>query len=181
MHVKKFKKFLLVLSVLALLPLGVSAKDKVNVYLFKKEGCPHCAEALNFFNGLDSEYQSYFNLITKDVSESDTNAILKKIVNHFRISMRGVPFIVIGDQTFEGFKAGETDVNLKNAIKENYENETPDVVASLMVEKKKNSSNIVWIILAIILGICFLGVMAKDDKKEAAPKKKTTSKKKSKK
>ncbi len=181
MNVKKFKKLLLVLSVLALLPLGVSAKDKVNVYLFKKEGCPRCAEALEFFNGLDEEYKSYFNLVIKDVSKTDTNALLKKVVNHFKVNMKGVPFMVIGNQTYEGFKVGETEEQLKTAIKTNYENETRDVVASLMVNKKKNSSSIIWILLAIIVGIGFLMVMAKDNKKEVAPKKKATSKKNSKK
>ena len=177
---KKFKKVLLVLAILALLPIGVLAKDKVNVYMFKKEGCPHCANALTFLNGLDEEYQNYFNLITKDVSETGTNTLLKKIVNYFRINIKGVPFIVIGDKTFEGFNE-ETGEQLKTAIKEAYENETPDVVAPLMVIEKKNSSGVLWIILAIIAGVIFLGCMAKEKaeemENEVVSKKRTTSQK----
>ncbi len=176
---KKCKKGLILLAILALLPMGVFAKDKVNVYMFKKVGCPHCENALTFFDGLDEEYKSYFNLITKDVSESGTDALLKKIVNYFHISMKGVPFIVIGDKTFEGFNE-ETPEQLKTAIKEAYENETPDVVAPLMITKKKNSTSILWVILAIIVGIVFLSNVAKEkdeEIEEVAPKKKTTPKK----
>ena len=80
--------------------------------------------------------------------------------------MKGVPLIVIGNQTFEGFN-DDMKEKIKSAIKTNYENESADVVLPLMTtsKTKENSSSIIWIILAIIVGIFFLWYIVKDDKK----------------
>ena len=172
---KKNRKLIWAIVFLAMLPVSVLAKEKVNVYVFKKEGCPHCANAITFFNGLDDEYQSYFNLVLKDVSVTENSQLIKKVANTFKISIKGVPFIVIGNKTFEGFKT-DFEEDIKTAIKDAYENETPDVIAPLMFEKKTSSKNILWIILAIIIGILFLGIMAK----EKEPKKEVSNKKTSK-
>lgn len=180
---KKVKNLLLILTVIALLPLSVFAKDKVNVYLFKKQGCSHCANALAFFNNLDEEYQSYFNLVTKELQNNETNnELLKKTINYFKVNLTGVPFIVIGEQTFEGYSE-KFDEQIKEAIKNAYENESRDVVASLMEDKTNESAITIIILIAVVFGVIFLVRMAKDNneeepKKEVVSKKKTTTKKK---
>ena len=180
---KKIKNILLILTVVALLPLGVFAKDKVNVYLFKKQGCSHCANALTFFNSLDDEYQSYFNLVTKELLNNEANnELLAKTTKYFKVNLTGVPFIVIGEQTFEGYSE-KFDEQIKEAIKNAYENESRDVVASLTEDKTDKSATTIIILLAVVFGIIFLVRMAKDNneeepKKEVASKKKTTTKKK---
>lgn len=163
---KWVKQILVIIVLISFFPINTLAKEKINVYVFKKEGCNYCENALSFFNAMDEEYKSYFNLVVKDVKESDTNVLLKKIVNYFKINMKGVPLIVIGNQTFEGFN-DDMKEKIKSAIKTNYENESADVVLPLMTtsKTKENSSSIIWIILAIIVGIFFLWYIVKDDKK----------------
>ena len=190
---KKFKRLLFIFAIMAMLPLGVCAKEKVNVYLFKREGCGFCANALTFFTELseDSEYQNYFNLVTKETLNNKVNSeLMEKVAKQMNVDLQGVPFIVIGEEHYEGY-SNTFDEQLKNAIKNAYENESTDVVVSLEGKDDSNSGALtIVIILAVVAGLGFLVYMAKDNtnseveeevheepKEEVAPVKKTTTKK----
>lgn len=160
---KKIKRIIMVFAILAMLPLGVFAKEKVNVYLFKREGCGFCANALTFFNSLseDEEYKEYFNLVVKEVLNNKTNSsLMEKTAEKLGVSLSGVPFIVIGNAHFEGY-ANTFDEQIKAAIKNAYETESEDVVASIS-EKKDTSATTIVILIAVAAGVVFLIYMAKD-------------------
>lgn len=194
---KKLKGLFCALAVLLLLPFSVFAdsKEKINVYIFRGEGCGFCAKALTFFEGLDEEYQSYFNLIEKEVWENDENAAqMQKVADYFDEDVKGVPYIIIGDKTFQGFDEAEYGEDIKAAIKESYENADgsyKDIVASILneepLEKSNNSAVTIIVIVAAIAGIGFLIYMAREENEEAVleevktPKKTTSSKSTSKK
>lgn len=169
----KLKYLLLTVAVLLLMPLSVFAdgKEKINVYLFKGDGCGFCAKALTFFNGLDEEYQSYFNLVEKEVwHDEDNAALMEEVAAYFGEKVTGVPYIVIGEKSFNGYNA-KFDNDIKKAIKTSYENTDNsyvDVVAS--VSNKSLSSNngdntaiTIIVILAVVAGIGFLIYMARED------------------
>lgn len=162
---KKLKRFVLILAIFAMLPLSVNAKEKVNVYLFKREGCGFCANALTFFTNLseDEEYQNYFNLVTKETLNNKVNSdLMEAVAKRMNVDLNGVPFIVIGEEYFEGY-SNTFDEKLKNAIKNAYENESIDIVASLENKDDSNSGAItVVILLTVVAGIAFLVYMAKD-------------------
>lgn len=194
---KKLKGLFCTLAVLLLLPFSVFAdsKEKINVYIFRGEGCGFCAKALTFFEGLDEEYQSYFNLIEKEVWENDENAAqMQKVADYFDEDVKGVPYIIIGDKTFQGFDEAEYGEDIKAAIKESYENADgsyKDIVASILneepLEKSNNSAVTIIVIVAAIAGIGFLIYMAREENEETVleevktPKKTTSSKSTSKK
>lgn len=166
---KKIKKIILVFAILTMLPIGVFAKEKVNVYLFKREGCGFCANALSFFTALseDAEYQNYFNLVAKDVLNSKENSeLMEKSAKKLGVEISGVPFIVIGTEYFEGY-SNTFDDQIKSVIKNAYENESEDIVASLIGSEDDNSSAItIIILLAVVAGIAFLIYMAKENGSE---------------
>lgn len=174
---------MIVFAILAMLPIGVFAKEKVNVYLFKREGCGYCANALAFFNSLseDEEYKNYFNLVTKEVLNNKVNSdLMEKTAKKLNVDLSGVPFIVIGDKPFEGY-SNAYDEQIKEAIKNAYEMESKDIVASID-EKKDTSATTIVILIAVVAGIAFLIYMAKDSNsteevKEESVKEKETSKK----
>lgn len=189
---KKIKRFIMIFAILAMLPLGVFAKEKVNVYLFKREGCGFCANALTFFNSLseDEEYKDYFNLVTKEVLNNKGNSeLMEKTAKKLGVSLSGVPFIVIGNTHFEGY-ANTFDDQIKAAIKNAYEKESEDIVASI-TEKKDTSATTIVILIAVVAGVAFLIYMAKDTQsnevieeakeeiveEKVSPKKKTQPKK----
>lgn len=194
---KKLKGLFCALAVLLLLPFSVFAdsKEKINVYIFRGEGCGFCAKALTFFEGLDEEYQSYFNLVEKEVWENDENAAqMQKVADYFDEDVKGVPYIIIGDKTFQGFDEAEYGEDIKAAIKESYENADgsyKDIVASILneepLEKSNNSAVTIIVIVAAIAGIGFLIYMAREENEEPVleevktPKKTTSSKSTSKK
>lgn len=182
---KKVKYLLLVLTIIMLLPIGVLAKEKINVYLFKRDGCGFCANALSFFTELskEEEYQNYFNLVAKDVVKNKVDSdLMARAAKHFGLELNGVPFIVIGDQTFEGY-SNTFDDQIKEAIKNAYEQESDDVIASL-TNKKDTTSITIVILLAVGAGLGFLVYMAKANdteetiENEFKPKKSNTNKKK---
>lgn len=188
-EVKKIKNLLIVLAILVLMPLNVFAAEKINVYIFKGEGCGYCAKALTFFEGLDDEYKSYFNLVEKEVWNDENNATqMEKVADYFNEDVGGVPYIIIGEKTFQGF-AETYEEDIKEAIKEGYENADgtyKDVVASIIggveIKKDDNSAALtIIVIVAFIAGVAFLIYMARDDSSAEAEtkeeEKKTTAKK----
>lgn len=193
---KKIKNLLFILAVMVLLPIHVSAAEKINVYIFKGETCGFCAKALSFFGSLDEEYQSYFNLIEKEVWYDKNNAaLMQDVADYFDIEVKGVPLIVIGEKTFQGYST-EFDDEIKEAIKTAYENTDgsyKDVVAPILngenIDNSSGAAITIVIILLVGAGIGFLIYMAKDnavleeeetkvvEEKKEAPIHKSTTKK----
>ncbi len=178
---KKFRNLLLILAVLVLLPLNVFADEKINVYIFRGEGCGYCAKALTFFSELssDEEYKNYFNLVENEVWNDKDNATkMQSVADYFGEKVNGVPYIIIADKTFQGFTE-DYEEDIKSAIKTAYENNQDgkyqDIVASILdgtavAKEDKNSAVAIVIIIAVIAGICFLIYMARDDESVALEK-----------
>lgn len=162
---KKIIKLVTILAIFVMLPIRVCAKEKVNVYLFKREGCGFCANAFSFFTELskNEEYQNYFNLVTKEVlNNKENSSLMEKTAKKLGVDIDGVPFIVIGEKYFEGY-ANSFDEQIKSAIKNAYENESKDVVASIQENGDDNSAAItILILLVVVCGVVFLIYMAKD-------------------
>lgn len=97
-------------------------ENKVNIYFFWGDGCPHCKEELKFFDSIESEYGDYYNLHTFEVWYNEEN---KKIAEYFSSLMgdelNGIPYTIIGDQTFVGFAESSKD-RMLDAIKSQYKN-----------------------------------------------------------
>ena len=119
------------------------AKSKVNVYLFRGEGCPHCEEAIEWFNDTlskDEEYSKYYELVKYEVwYDQENSELMDKVAKELGTEASGVPFIVIGDKYFSGFSASASPDQIKNAIKAAYDNKDyVDVVDSVKNNKSIN-------------------------------------------
>ncbi len=183
-RMKKIKNLLLVLTIMALFPIGVFAKDKINVYIFKREGCQYCANALTFFNSLleDEEFKNYFNLVAKDVVKNKSDSeLMEKVGESFGDEIKGVPYIVIGDQTFKGY-ASTYDDSIKEAIKTSYESDSYKDYVAPFIEGNADDSNgaaiTVIVLLIAVAGVVFLVYMAKEDNTTEEPKKEIMTEKK---
>lgn len=113
---KKLRNLLLILlTIIIILPLGVKAegekpeatKEPVNVYLFHGSTCPHCKEAIEWFDSIEEEYGDYFTLVTYEVWEDQENSKFMDNIAKFRKdNPTGVPYIIVGDYSYEnGFGA----------------------------------------------------------------------------
>ena len=138
----------------------ISTKDKINVYLFRGEGCPHCAEAEAWFDELDKDegYSSYYNIVKYEVWNDQNNAaLMQEVAKSLDTEANGVPFIVIGKKYFSGYASSMND-EIKSAIKEAYESsEYTDVVNPIVngatektpVEKENNTFIPIIIVSAV--------------------------------
>ena len=126
------KKDLILKIILSVLLFGVivismiltnnNMKDPINVYLFWGNGCPHCEHAKEFFNELDKEYGDYYNLVDYEIWYDEGNKQLyNKVTERLGDTASGVPFIVIGDETFRGYSS-LIDQEIIDTILEQYNN-----------------------------------------------------------
>lgn len=97
-------------------------ENKVNIYFFWGNGCPHCEEEVKFLKSIETEYGNYFTLNTFEVWYSKDNAkILEQFANAMGDEVSGVPYTIIGNKTFTGFSEKYKEQFLK-AIKDQYHN-----------------------------------------------------------
>ena len=92
--------------------------NKVNLYLFHGDGCPHCRDEKNWLEGIKREYKNKLNVYYFEVwYNADNNKLMDKVKEEFNVKESGVPLTIIGGKYFSGFNAS-TAVNMENKIKE---------------------------------------------------------------
>ena len=95
--------------------------EKVNIYLFRGNGCGHCKNFVTFLYENIDELGKYFNLVSYEIFyNQDNSKLMSKVSKFFGEEATGVPYIVIGDKFFAGYGAGSNE-EIKKAIKDLYE------------------------------------------------------------
>ncbi len=149
-------------------------EDKVNIYLFRGQGCSHCYEFLEYLESIIDDYGKYFNVVTFEVwNDTTNNDLMEKVAAKFEEEASGVPYIVIGEKTFSGYSSSMNE-ELQSLIKEEYEKEDRyDVMKELNVDttvrnvkvtpEKTNASDIIIVVVAILIvgGIAALAITAR--------------------
>lgn len=189
---KKIKLFLAIIMCLFAMPLAVLADEgsddnvevtsgetevqeednRVKIYFFRGEGCPHCADAEEFFNSIEEEYGQYYKILDYETwYNSDNAALLQKVGEARNEEISGVPYILIGDKSWSGYDDSFAD-DIKDNIKSEYEKAVADRydianyvdftnAAGSVTEaaKKSNDAMVLIIILLAVAGITY-GVVA---------------------
>lgn len=79
--------------------------NKVNIYLFWGNGCPHCKEEFKFFDSIKEKYEDHYNLYTFETWYNEENEkLLYTFANAMGDEVTGVPYTIIGEKSFSGFK-----------------------------------------------------------------------------
>ncbi len=95
-------------------------KNKINIYFFWGNGCPHCEKELKFFESIETEYGDYFNLHTFEVWYNKENEnLLRNFASKMNDEVKGVPYTIIGKETIEGFSSNH-EKRILEAIKSQY-------------------------------------------------------------
>ena len=146
--------------------------NRVKIYFFRGEGCPHCADAEEFFNSIEEEYGQYYKILDYETwYNSDNAALLQKVGEARNEEISGVPYILIGDKSWSGYDDSFAD-DIKDTIKSEYEKAVADRydianyvdftnAAGSVTEaaKKSNDAMVLIIILLAVAGITY-GVVA---------------------
>ena len=98
-------------------------KEKINLYLFYGEGCPHCKHLAAFLENMEAEYKEMFTLYTYEIWYNKENKeLLEKVSTYTNRKGTSVPYLLIGHQVFVGFADNKKE-SIKKAIQEEYEKE----------------------------------------------------------
>lgn len=97
------------------------AQEKINLYFFYGDGCPHCAKEEKFLNQLEAENKN-IKIYRYETWNNRGNAdLLAQIAEGLGVRVSGVPFLVIGDKTVSGYYSAETTGKKIQTIIEDYE------------------------------------------------------------
>lgn len=150
--------------------------DQVTIYLFRGKGCSHCYEFLEYVSStLIKEYGDKVKVATYEVWNNKSNSqLMQKVSDYFKDDASGVPYIVIGDKTFNGYSESMND-DIKTAIDNLYNSEEKfdvfdkiDLNAEPEEEEKTDSTlTIVFIIFAAIAIVALIVTSIKKQSKVA--------------
>lgn len=190
---KKFKLYLAIIMCLLMIPFTVFADEadtdsndeatteekettneeskKVKIYFFRGEGCPHCAEAEEYFDSIKDEYGEYYEIVDYETWYNTENAdLLQKVGNARDEKISGVPYILIGNKSWSGYSSDMND-EIISTIKSEYEKDVADRydimklidTGSTKTEEKSNSGDVMALIIVLIVvaGISYGVVVAR--------------------
>jgi len=107
--------------------------EKINLYFFYGNGCPHCAKEEIFLDKLEQNepdieikrYEVWYN--------RENSKLLAKIAQELDLQISGVPLLIIGDQTVSGYRSDKiTGQKIKEIITYYRENQCNDLVKNII-------------------------------------------------
>lgn len=80
-------------------------EDKVNIYLFYGNGCPHCEKEEEFLTKLQEKYKDKIQVFKYETwYNSENTSMMLKIKKTFNLAEnKSVPFTIIGKETYVGY------------------------------------------------------------------------------
>lgn len=124
---KYIKKFLFLFILFLMFIPSIKAEEKVNLYLFYGDGCPHCAKEKEFLSDLQKTYKN-LEITTYEVwYDEDNSKLLDKVKNAFNNDSKYVPFTVIGTKVYIGYNDNIAS-QIESAVAYYSENKARDVV-----------------------------------------------------
>ncbi len=130
--------------------------NKVNLYLFFGQECPHCEEERNWLNNLKEQYKDNLNIYEFEVWHNKTNAkLMEEAKKIFDFSGQSVPFTVVGDKAFAGYSevsASRIENVLKEYLKEDNNQENVENNVNIPILGNINMKSVSIPLVAVILG-----------------------------
>lgn len=83
-------------------------KDKINLYFFYGDGCPHCAKEEKFLSNLEERSEDIKIQRFETWYVKENSALLKQIAAELGLTINGVPVLIIGEEAVVGFTSAET-------------------------------------------------------------------------
>lgn len=127
-------KFLL-LTLILLLPISISAKEKVNLYLFHSATCTHCQAEIKYLEELEKEYDNLdVHLYEVDGNKKNLEKMID-VKEKLKIDSPNVPFTVIGNYYYIGYSDGIGD-GIKELVDKYTEEKEINVVKPILEGKE---------------------------------------------
>ncbi len=105
--------------------------DQAIIYLFRGNGCGYCRNLLTYLSSLTEEYGKYFKVVSFEVwNDAANNALMSKVSTITGVAANGVPYYIIGGETFDGYNESYNE-RIVNAIMKQYQDNSEDVFEKL--------------------------------------------------
>ena len=173
---KKFRNIIFViLTIVMLIPFNVKADEKIKIYLFYGDTCPHCAEEEKFFNEYLEDKENVELVMYEIWNNKDNQKLLSKVQKKLDKKANGVPYLVIGNNVIVGYSEGITDVRIKKYVEDyisngNFVDYVEKIINNEKIEElipteekieeikvpilgKINAKNVSLPLLAVVLGL----------------------------
>jgi len=93
--------------------------EKIAIYFFWGDGCPHCATQKTYMDELERKYSEVEVKSYETWKNSDNVAVFQNIARRYEITPQGVPTTFIGDKHWVGFNDNmkiEMEAQIKNCV-----------------------------------------------------------------
>ena len=164
------KKLLVLLLLLLILPINSLAiskdyrdrvskyteteidENKMNLYLFYGQECPHCEEERAWLNQIKDKYADYLNIYYFEVWHDSSNVrIMNKVKREFDVNRDGVPLTILGDYYYMGYSKAIAS-RIESKIKGYAELKEEDKEVDIPIIGKVNIKEVSIPLVAVILG-----------------------------
>ena len=127
-------------------------ENKINLYLFYGQECPHCEEERNWLDSIKEKYSDYLNIYEFEVWHNESNKkIMEDLKTLFNEKKDSVPFTVIGDAHYVGYSSA-IGSRIENKIKEYLNLDFDSNEVEIPILGKINMKTVSIPLVAIILG-----------------------------
>ena len=142
--------------------------DKVNVYIFRGKTCWHCLDEITWLASNYAEFKDVINVHTYEVwNNKENNKLMNLVAKELGKKASGVPFTVVGNETFSGFSE-EVGKSIIEAAKQQKNNEDRYDIKNVINldevsagEKKSDATMIILILVVLAGGIIFIYFISK--------------------
>lgn len=111
------KIFLLFLLIVLILPIKAFAQtDKLNIYLFYGESCPHCRELEEFLEPYLKQNENVILNKYEVWNNKDNQEKLNEVQKILNDNSSGVPYLIIGNNVITGYDSEITPERIKSTI-----------------------------------------------------------------
>ena len=114
--------------------------DQAIIYLFRGNGCGFCRKLLTYLSSISKEYGKYFKVVSFEVwNDAENNSLMQKVAGVTGVAAQGVPYYIIGDETFDGYAESYND-RIINAIMKEYNEPDPNADVFNKLDEKENGT-----------------------------------------
>ncbi len=131
-------------------------EPQVVIYFFWGDGCPHCALAKPYLEGLANQYPQ-LELRSYEVWENAPNRdFFGKVMAKYGAEPRYVPVIFVGDRYWEGYRE-DMNPEIEAALAACLESSCPDAAAGIALPAGSNEAGsfpwpLVTVIAVVVVG-----------------------------
>ncbi len=126
-------------------------ENKVNLYLFHGQECPHCEEERNWLKDIEEKYKDVLNVYYFEVWHDNNNVkIMGDVCKELLIDSKGVPLTIVGEKYYVGYSEA-IGSRIESKIKEYAELEDDNEI-KIPIIGKVNIKDVSIPLVAVILG-----------------------------